>query len=65
LFRYLNRFDHELSIIKGRHKNKSNRRFASREDIIKHTMEREKEEYNTAGIGKFVQFEISEIGFYA
>jgi len=48
--KYLNRFDHELSIIKGRHKNKNNRRFASREDIIRHTMEREKEEYNAAGI---------------
>jgi len=36
----------------------SNRRFASREDIIRHTMEREKEEYNGAGIGKCVGFEI-------
>lgn len=50
--RYLNRFEQELSIIKAKHKNKNNRRFASREDIIRHTMEREKEEYNTAGIGK-------------
>jgi len=51
-FRYLNRFEHELSIIKSRHKDKNNRRFASREDIIRHTKEREREEYETAGIGK-------------
>lgn len=44
-----------MSIIKGRHKGKSNRRFASREDIIRHTIEREREEYSTAGIGKFIR----------
>lgn len=55
-FRYLHRFDREMSIIKGRHKDKNNRRFASREDIIRHTMEREREEYNTAGIGMFCKF---------
>lgn len=44
-----------MNIIKGRHKDKSNRRFASREDIIRHTMEREREEYNSAGIGKFIK----------
>lgn len=51
--RYLNRFEHEMNIIKARHKDKNNRRFASREDIIRHTMEREREEYNSAGIGKW------------
>lgn len=50
--RYLNRFEHEMNIIKARHKDKNNRRFASREDIIRHTMEREREEYKSAGIGK-------------
>ncbi|KAL5235870.1 hypothetical protein ACI65C_003280 [Semiaphis heraclei] len=48
--KYLHRFDHEASIIKARHKDKGNRRFASREDVIRHTIEREREEYNTAGI---------------
>ncbi|XP_060850494.1 translation machinery-associated protein 16 [Rhopalosiphum padi] len=48
--KYLSRFDHEASIIKARHKDKGNRRFASREDVIRHTIEREREEYNTAGI---------------
>lgn len=51
-FRYLNRFEHEMSLIKAKHKDRNNRRFASREDIIRHTMEREREEYNAAGIGK-------------
>lgn len=51
-FRYLNRFEQELNVIKSRHKDKNNRRFASREDVIRHTIEREREEYNTAGIGK-------------
>lgn len=41
-----------MNVIKARHKDKNNRRFASREDVIRHTMEREREEYNTAGIGK-------------
>lgn len=41
-----------MNTIKARHKNKNNRRFASREDVIRHTIEREREEYNTAGIGK-------------
>lgn len=31
---------------------KRNRQHASREDIIRMTKEREKEEYNTCGIGK-------------
>lgn len=62
-FRYLNRFEHELSIIKSRHKDKSNRRFASREDIIRHTKERELEEYNNAGIGKCNIFFINNLSF--
>jgi len=60
-FRYLNRFDHEVSIIKARHKDKGNRRFASREDVIRHTIEREREEYNTAGIGECIKYPNSRI----
>jgi len=60
-FRYLNRFEHEASIIKARHKDKGNRRFASREDVIRHTIEREREEYNTAGIGECIKYLNSRI----
>lgn len=60
-FRYLVRFEHELNAIKSRHKDKNNRRFASREDVIRHTMEREREEYNTAGIGKAQHIFINEV----
>ncbi|VVC26360.1 Translation machinery-associated protein 16 [Cinara cedri] len=59
--KYLKRFEHEMSIIKGRHKDKNNRRFASREDIIRHTMEREREEYNTAGIEVPNLFDASQL----
>ncbi|XP_050441704.1 translation machinery-associated protein 16 [Adelges cooleyi] len=48
--KYLNRFEPELNVIKARHKDKNNRRFASREDVIRHTMERERQEYIAAGI---------------
>lgn len=53
---YLGRFDDELKQIKLKHSigNRKNRQHASREDIIKMTMKRELEEYNSCGIGNTV-----------
>lgn len=53
ILKYLGRFDEELEQIKLKHSigNRKNRQHASREDIIKMTVKREFEEYNTCGIG--------------
>ncbi|KAF5307355.1 hypothetical protein FQR65_LT07072 [Abscondita terminalis] len=50
--RYLSRFDEELEqiAIKRSIGNRKSRQYASREDIIKMTIQREKEEYNTCGL---------------
>ncbi|XP_050545376.1 translation machinery-associated protein 16 [Daktulosphaira vitifoliae] len=48
--KYLKRFDNELNLIQAKHKDKINRRYASREDVIRLTVDREREEYLTAGI---------------
>ncbi|KAK3911753.1 Translation machinery-associated protein 16 [Frankliniella fusca] len=49
---YLCRFDEELEQIRLKHSigQRKNRQHASREDLIRHTQEREREEYNTCGI---------------
>ncbi|KAE8747985.1 hypothetical protein FOCC_FOCC005375 [Frankliniella occidentalis] len=49
---YLSRFDEELEQIRMKHSigQRKNRQHASREDLIRHTQEREKEEYNTCGM---------------
>lgn len=55
-FRYLARFNDELEQIRIKHSvgNRKNRQHASREDIINMTIQRETEEFNTCGIGKWI-----------
>ncbi|KAB0800436.1 hypothetical protein PPYR_06176 [Photinus pyralis] len=49
---YLSRFDEELEqiAIKDSIGNRKNRQHANRQDVIKMTIQREKEEYNTCGL---------------
>ena len=51
---YLHRFDQELQQINDQNsiKGRQGRAHASREDTIKNVIERERELYNTCGIGK-------------
>lgn len=58
--KYLGRFDKELEQIKLKHSigNRKNRQHASREDIIKMTIKRDLEEFNSCGIGNFTLYEI-------
>lgn len=53
ILKYLSRFDKELEQIKLKHSigNRKNRQHASRQDIIKMTVNRELEEFNTCGLG--------------
>lgn len=53
LYRYLSRYDEELEQIKLKHAigQRKNRQHASREDVIRHTQQHEREEYNTCGMG--------------
>jgi hypothetical protein len=49
-------FNEELEQIRLKHSvgNRKNRQHASREDIIRLTLLREEEEFNTCGLGKLV-----------
>lgn len=53
--KYLHRFDEELSQIELKYQvggQRTSRQHASREDTIKHTMQQEKEDFETCGLGK-------------
>ena len=56
LFRYLHRFDQELEKINEQNniKGRQGRAHASREDALKTIIERERELYDTCGIGENV-----------
>lgn len=53
ILKYLARFNEELEQIQLKHSigDRKNRQHASREDVIKLTIKREAEEYNTCGLG--------------
>lgn len=58
---YLGRFDEELDQIKMKHSvgQRKNRQHASREDIINMTIKREREEFDTCGLGLLKKIHIN------